>query len=256
MWTDEYISKQLLECHINPDNDMASRSNDKINLIIDWIESYANKKNMNILDLGCGPGLYAEKLAKNGHTVTGVDFSSNSIAYAKKEAYKNNSNLTYFCKNYLDIDFSETFDLVILIYLDFCVLKPNERKIVLDNVYRSLKDGGLFIFDVVNSKNIEEKVLKPSWEVCHKGFWKDEPYIVLNYGYHYKESRVLLNQHIVITGDEKVETYHFWSTYYDYEDLHSLLKRNNFRNIKSYNNVLPGSDVWTGDNISFYVVQK
>jgi SAM-dependent methyltransferase len=257
MWTDPYISKQLLECHINPDNDMASRSNDKIDLVIDWIESQATTKHMNILDLGCGPGLYAEKLAKKGHTVTGVDFSSSSIDYAKQVTEKNKSNITYFCKNYLDIDFVATFDLVILIYLDFCVLKPYERKVVLDNVYRSLKDGGLFIFDVVNNKNIEGKVLKPSWEVClKKGFWKDEPYLVLNTGYHYEEKKVLLNQHIVITEDEKVETYHFWSTYYDYDDLENLLRESKFKNIKCYNNIIPESDVWTGENISFYVVQK
>ena len=257
MWTDPYISKQLLECHINPDNDMASRSNDKIDLIIDWIESQATTKNMNILDLGCGPGLYAEKLSKNGHKVTGIDFSNSSIDYAKQVTEKNKSNITYFCKNYLAIDFVASFDLVILIYLDFCVLKPHERKVVLDNVYRSLKDGGLFIFDVVNSKNIEEKVLKPSWEVClKKGFWKDEPYIILNNGYHYKENKVLLNQHIVITEDEKVKTYHFWSTYYDYDDLDNLLRESKFNNIKCYSNILPESDVWTGGNISFYVVQK
>ena len=98
--------------------------------------------------------------------------------------------------------------------------------------------------------------MKPSWEVCKKGFWKDEPYIVFNNGYHYKENKVLLNQHIVITEDEKVETYHFWSTYYDYDDLESLLRESKFNNIKYYSNILPESDVWTGKNISFYVIQK
>ena len=256
MWTDPYISKRLLECHINSDNDMASRSNDKIDLVIDWIESQAGAKHMSILDLGCGPGLYAEKLAGKSHNVTGVDFSSGSIAYAKKVTEKNKSNIAYFCMDYLNIDFINTFDLVILIYLDFCVLKPHERKVVLDNVYRSLKDGGLFIFDVVNSKNIERKILKQSWEVCQKGFWKDEPYIVLNNGYHYKDKKVLLSQHILITEDEEVETYHFWSTYYDYDDLEKILRGSEFRNIRSHGNVLPESDIWTGDNISFYVAQK
>ncbi len=256
MWTDPYISKQLLECHLNPNNDMASRSNDKINLIVDWIEKHTNKKGMDILDLGCGPGLYAEKLASQGHRVTGVDFSSNSIAYAKKATLLNKTNITYFCKNYLDIDFKEAFDLVILIYLDFCVLNVHERKVVLNNIYTSLRDGGVFIFDVVNSNNIEDKVLKQSWDVCKSGFWDDKPYIVLNNGYHYKEDKVLLNQHIVINEDDAVKTYHFWSTYYDYEDVGSLLKGSSFTNIESYSNVLPKIDAWTGDNISFYIAKK
>jgi hypothetical protein len=60
----------------------------------------------------------------------------------------------------------------------------------------------------------------------------------------------------VITEDEKVETYHFWSTYYDYDDLENLLRESKFKNIKCYNNIIPGSDVWNGENISFYIVQK
>ncbi len=256
MWTDPYISKQLLECHLNTNNDMASRSNDKIDLVIDWIEKHTNKNEMDILDLGCGPGLYAEKLARHGHKVTGVDFSSNSISYAKKATLINKSNITYLCKNYLNIDFIEAFDLVILIYLDFCVLNIQERKIVLDNIYKSLKDGGVFIFDVVNSNNVEGKVLKQSWDICKSGFWSDQPYIVLNNGYHYKEDKVLLNQHIVITEDDTVKTYHFWSTYYDFEDIALLLKGSGFKNIESDSKVLPEIDTWTGDNISFYITEK
>jgi 2-polyprenyl-3-methyl-5-hydroxy-6-metoxy-1,4-benzoquinol methylase len=34
-----------------------------------------------IADFGCGPGLYTEKLAERGATVTGIDFSENSIRH-------------------------------------------------------------------------------------------------------------------------------------------------------------------------------
>ena len=256
MWTDPYISKQLLECHINPDTDTASRSNDKINLVIDWIDLQLKSKKVSILDLGCGPGIYTEKLAKRGHSVTGVDFSGTSIEYAKSKTISNNSNITYYCKNYLDINFKECFDVTIMIYLDFCVLTPPERTIVLDNIYRSLKKDGLFIFDVINSKNIEEKILKNSWEVCKKGFWRNSPYIVLNKGYHFEENKVLLNQHIVLSENEEIKTYHFWSTYYEYEKMKTIVEERKFKNIKSFNNVLPETDIWTGDNISFYIAYK
>ena len=42
--------------------------------------------NTEIADYGCGPGLYATKMAQRGAIVTGIDFSENSISYAKKLA--------------------------------------------------------------------------------------------------------------------------------------------------------------------------
>jgi len=257
MWTDPHISQQLLYLHIDPDNDIASRSDQKIELVVNWILSKTRMDQMKILDLGCGPGLYAEKLARLGHRVTGIDFSRRSIDYAKAIAEKNKSGIEYHCDNYLNIKYENQFDLAMLIYLDFCVLKPNERKIVLENVHRALKRGGVFIFDVVNSKNIDKKILKPSWEVCAtKGFYKNEPYIALNNGYHYPEHKALVNQHVVIDRNDKIDTYLFWSIYYEYEDLIPVLNGAGFYKIKHYENVLPEGDVWNGNNVTFYVTEK
>src|SRR6185369_15885258 len=100
------------------------------------ILSHTKGPHLKILDLGCGPGLYAEKLSKYGHEVTGIDFSSSSIDYARSTTQKNNSSIEYLCQNYLNLEYKDKFDLVILIYLDFCVLKPQERKTFLDGVHR------------------------------------------------------------------------------------------------------------------------
>ncbi len=47
MWTDPYISKKLLELHINPDHDIASRNKTKIENISNWILQQANNSNLN-----------------------------------------------------------------------------------------------------------------------------------------------------------------------------------------------------------------
>ena len=256
MWTDPHISRQLLKHHIDKSSDLASRSDSKIDLIINWILSESKKSSMNILDLGCGPGLYAEKLAGLGHSVTGIDFSETSVDYARKTAEKTGSGIEYHCENYLNIDYENRFDLVILIYMDFCVLKPDEREKVLKNISRALKEDGIFIFDTVNSRNIDKKVLQPSWEVSLKGFWRNEPYIVFNNGYHYPENKVLANHHIVINQQEEIESYIFWSTYYDLEDLKPILNQCGFRKVSCHENVLPPGDIWNGDNVSFYIAEK
>ncbi|MCP4673075.1 MAG: SAM-dependent methyltransferase, partial [Desulfobacula sp.] len=58
MWTDSYISKQLLKVHLNPEVDLASRKKKTIESTVQWILDKAGKRSLKILDLGCGPGLY------------------------------------------------------------------------------------------------------------------------------------------------------------------------------------------------------
>ena len=257
MWTDPHISKQLLELHINPDNDWASRSKDKIEHVSTWILERIGKPELKILDLGCGPGLYAEYMANKGHSVTGVDFSKNSIQYAIRQAEEKQLDIEYLHKNYLDLDFENQFDLVILIYLDFCVLLPEERDNVLGNIFRALKKGGSFICDVVNEKNIEKKTISQSWEIQKKGFWKDSPYLALTNGYHYPDARVLASQHIVVGEDDTIDTFIFWSHYYTKNELAPIFEAKGFSNIENYENVLPDSgDCWNGENITFYVSKK
>jgi 2-polyprenyl-3-methyl-5-hydroxy-6-metoxy-1,4-benzoquinol methylase len=257
MWTDPYISKQLLELHLNPENDAASRSQIKIERITNWILERADNPQMKILDLGCGPGLYAELLAQKGHSIIGVDYSENSIRYAIRQAKEKQLDIEYLKKNYLDLDFDNQFDLIILIYLDFCVLLPEEREKVLENIYRALKNGGLFICDVVNERNINKKTISQSWEVQESGFWKDKPYIALTNGYHYPEAKVLANHHIVISENNTVDTYIFWNHYYEKDDLVPILESKGFKDIADYENVLPeNGDYWNGENVTFYVSRK
>ena len=257
MWTDPHISKQLLEFHINPEHDVASRSKGKIKAISNWILEQSSNPKMKILDLGCGPGLYSEYFAQRGHSVTGIDFSQNSIQYAKQRASEKKLDIEYLHKDYLDMDLKNQFDLIIMICLDFCILLPNERDKLLTKINGVLKNRGLFICDVVNEKNIDKKIIPQSWEAQNEGFWKDSPYIALANGYHYPEKKVIANHHIVIGDNGEVETYIFWSHYYEKNDLIPIFESTHFAEIKSYENVLPPSDdFWNGENITFYVAGK
>src|SRR5574344_426574 len=256
MWTDPYISKKLLDLHINPDNDMASRKDSKIDLVVEWILSKARKRKLDILDLGCGPGLYAEKFALKGHRVTGIDFSENSIQYARQSAKNKELKITYEIENYLEMDYDNQVELVIMIYLDFCVLKPDDPDRVLANIYKSLRDGGQLIIDVVNEKNIDKKIIPQSWEASASGFWRDIPYIALTGGFHYPEKKLMSNQHVVLGSDGRIDSYIFWNHYFERQDLVPILERAGLRDIKNYENVLPAGDCWNGENVTFYVSEK
>lgn len=256
MWTDPYISKQLLQIHLNPDMDLASRKYSSIESTAKWVLSKASKEGMNILDLGCGPGLYSEIYANIGHKVTGVDFSKNSIDYAEQEAEKKGLNITYLNQNYLELDVQENhFDLATLIYTDLGPLLPSERAQLLANINRALKPGGILIFDVLNDKNLECKVSPKSWEASETGFWRDSPYLALSESFFFEDNKVILNQHI-IHQESKTEVYRFWTHFFSHADLIEILAPYAFRDIHFHEDVLPEGDLWNGDNVTFCVARK
>ena len=256
MWTDDHISKQLLDFHLNPDIDAASRNFEVIDNTIRWILSVMSQEKLSILDLGCGPGLYAERLAQEGHWVTGVDVSETSIAYAQEQAVKKNIAIEYQRRNYLEIEYENQFDIALLIYCDFCVLDPTERKRVLENIRRALKPGGTFIFDVSNDVNIEQRIAPKTWKVEEKGFWKDRPYIVLSEGFHYPEEKALVKQHVVFDEQGRIEKYIFWTHYYNQGRLNPIIESCGFDGIERYNNVLSANLCENGEYVTFYKVKK
>ena len=130
MWNDEHISKQMLDVHLNPEIDAASRKHDFITESAEWIHTKI-KPNSKSLDLGCGPGLYSTQFCQKGHRVTGIDFSESSIEYAMNTANSKKLNIHYECKNYLEIDYQNEFDVVLLIYCDLGVLPFENQKLLL-----------------------------------------------------------------------------------------------------------------------------
>ena len=258
MWTDPYISKQLLQIHLNPDIDLASRKKSTIEKTAKWIlETQGKDKKLNILDLGCGPGLYTELFAKSGHEVTGIDISKTSIEYATKSAKEKGLGIDYQNASYLDVNFGlEKFELVLLIYADLGVLLPIEREKLLAKIFKALKKGGVFIFDVLKDSGLRDKLSPKTWEASHAGFWKETPHLALSESFLYEKEKVILFQHTIIDSSGKIDNYRFWTHFFSPNDLSVMLKQQNFRNIEFREDILPESDLWNGDNVIFVKCEK
>ncbi len=50
----------------------------------------SKKKDLKVLDLGCGPGFLSILLSKQGCQVTGIDYSNQMLEEAKHNAKENN----------------------------------------------------------------------------------------------------------------------------------------------------------------------
>ena len=96
LWTDEHISARMLEFHLNPESDAASRRPQFITASLDWIgRRFEIGEGKSVADFGCGPGRYTTGLAARGASVTGIDFSEGSIAYAREQARQWNLQIDY-----------------------------------------------------------------------------------------------------------------------------------------------------------------
>jgi SAM-dependent methyltransferase len=257
MWTDEHISGKLLEIHLDPGQDLASRTPESIGRTVDFLLGFCGESSRSILDLGCGPGLYLERLAGHGHMVSGMDFSQNSIDYAKARAREFRLDIEYLCQDYLKLDDQDRFDLIIMIYTDFGVLLPDERSRLLANVLRALRPGGSFVFDVLNDRNVEQKFQEEQrWTFEKEGFWRPGPYLELTSGYPYPEAKVFMNQHLIMDAGGEFDTYRFWTHYFSHADIRKILSAAGFERIKSHENILPASHAWSGENVTFYSAVK
>jgi len=255
MWTDEYISTQLLEIHLSQETDLASRKESTIDSTVEWILGKVSGSKMNILDLGCGPGLYTERLSRKGHIVSGVDFSKNSISHAQRSAHDRGLNISYRCQDYLTLDDEDRYDLVMMIFGDFGVLDPDQRDTLLKNVYRALKPGGRFIFDVLNDSHAGSEFSR-NWEISEKGFWRNCPYLSLSENMFYGNEKVILSQHIIIDENGDIDIYRFWTHLFSNNDLSEILRAHNFTEPGFYKNVIPDSDICRSGDVTFCITAR
>ena len=180
LWTDEHISKGMLEAHLQPDLDAATRKHTTVKEHVKWISTVASAETYpNLLDLGCGPGIYAEEFYKAGYQVSGMDISRRSIDYAKKTAAEKKLPISYYHQNFLTMDFTEQFDLVTLIYFDFCVNSTEDRAKTLKNIHAALKPGGLLIIELTKPQHFAEHKECKKWEYAENGFICDEAHLHL-----------------------------------------------------------------------------
>jgi len=235
-WEDEYVSEQMLNFHLNPDIEAASKTKETIDAETSFIiKSTDMKEGKDVLDLGCGPGLYVKEFAKTGATITGIDISERSINYAN-ENIKTEYEKTFFIrKNYLDINFEKSFDIVTLIFYDFCALSTNEQELLLSKIHRALRDNGIFILDVVTEK--KETSILTNVSVSEGGFWSPKPYIEILNTYLYEEPKTEGLQYTIIDEEGITKVIRIYHRLFSLTEITEMLTKNGFKIEKVYKNL-------------------
>lgn len=245
-WDDSHISKGMLEAHLDPNNDAASRKPDVISKTVrHLISSNILKEGDKVLDLGCGPGLYASKLCENKIKVTGIDISERSIDFATRCARKKGFSIDYQCMDFLNISYHSEYDAVLQIYGELNTLTDEKRDELLERIHKALKEDGLLIFDVTTRALRKKEGLKSNWYVSDSGFWRPGRHLVLEQGFDYPEYDVWLDQYIIIDDNGSLSVYRNWFHDFSLQSIKPILEKAGFK-IMYYWDDLTGSPYSAG----------
>lgn len=227
-WDHPHVSRSMLDAHLDQENPGASRPSREIDAQVNHLLSPGLvKPGDKLLDLGCGPGLYASRLDGKGVKVTGVDISENSLNYAIAQARKSGLEITYRRLNFLDLDYENEFDAVMQVYGEMGVFSDDKRDALFLKIHRALKPGGLFIFDVTTPSLKLPPAPQNNWHLSDGGFWRPGRHLTLEYRFDYPEENVYVNQYVVIDEDD-FTVYRIWNHFYTPDTIKPALEKAGF----------------------------
>jgi ubiquinone/menaquinone biosynthesis C-methylase UbiE len=133
------------------------------------IEKLLNKYNVKtVLDMTCGTGSQVFHLIKHGYIVTGSDFSPALLTIARGKAKKEKINVEFVDGDMRTLKLGQ-FDAVITIFNAIGHLTKSGFAKAIRNIRRNLKDGGIYIFDILNLEAMTDKFIADD---CHHNYTK------------------------------------------------------------------------------------
>lgn len=189
-WRDEYFSKayyEFLACHL---------TSERTKKEVDFLEVIVPiKRNMLILDLGCGFGRHSIEMAKRGYKVIGLDRSIELLEIAKKIASEEKLvNLEFYPLEYKNLtQLNYSFDVVLSLYTSFGLNSCKEDREALGEIYKILKPEGKLLIDIENREALLRHFIPYSWDIMDKYVLLSEHKFEPETGY-YTSRRIVYNR--------------------------------------------------------------
>jgi len=116
-----------------------------------------------VVDLGCGTGRQTVTLARDGLHLVGIDLSEHMLAAAQEQAERHKAAITaaggsvaWIHQDMREWDIAEEADAVVCLCdgINY-MLSERDVRAVFTRTYAGLRDGGLFVFDVLTRRQFE-----------------------------------------------------------------------------------------------------
>lgn len=200
-WHEPDFSERMLREHLDQSHGAASRVTAERTLQIDWLwQELGLSRGANILDVTCGPGLYAVEFARRGCQVTGIDFSPASISHAVKLATNRGvaANCTFIEQDVRQMRPPDSsFDVALFLYGQLAVFKRDQAQKLLTKIAAALKPGGSLCVELLNQDHVD-KTDNTWWFTDNSGLWGDAPFLHLGERFWVAEAKLSLERFQII----------------------------------------------------------
>lgn len=240
-WNDPDFSQRMLREHLDQSHGAASRQRSEILRLVDWLwGKFDLAPGARVLDITCGPGLYAVEMARRGARVTGIDFGPASIQYARDLAAQQGvaDRCTFIQSDVRDAlpeQAGQAYDAALFIYGQLSVFTREETATLLRQAAAALRPGGRLAIELLNYDRID-KTDSNFWFTDDRGLWGDRPFLVLGERFWNAEERTVIDRFNLLhleTG--KMEVIALSDCGYETEEMLALLQDCGFSSAEPFN---------------------
>jgi SAM-dependent methyltransferase len=236
-WHDPEFSKRMLVEHLSQEHDLASRRTEIVDAHVQWgLSTVLGSRPARVLDLGCGPGLYALRLARNGCESVGVDFSPASIRHAEEVAVEQGLPCRFVHADLREVSFGLGFDLVMMVYGQFNVFPRDRALEILKKAHAALQPGGHLLLELQSTEQIRKSAeAGPSWYSARSGLFSDAPHLVLQENSWDDGASASTNRFFVIDAESgAVSSYALSNEAYTEQELDETLRTAGFADVQRF----------------------
>ncbi|MEE9437245.1 MAG: class I SAM-dependent methyltransferase [Candidatus Adiutricales bacterium] len=185
-------------------------------------------KGDSVLDLCCGPGRHAISLAKRGFSVTAVDRTSFFLEKGRQRAKSEKLDIEFVLQDMLSFKRPESFDLALNLWTSFGFFDRKEDDlIVLDNIYQSLKSGGVCLIDLFGKETLAEDFQPTTSDELADGTILVQRHKIFDNWTRIRNEWILIKNGIA-------KSYTFHHTLYSGQELMDRLERVGFTDIRLF----------------------
>lgn len=231
-WDDPDFSERMLREHLDESHGAATRNSAERAIQIDWFWQILQlQPGYRLLDVTCGPGLYAVPLAQRGVFVTGVDFAPAALRYARELATNGGvaDKCTFVQQDVRALDVAgQLFDATMLIYGQLAVMTVAEAQQLLTTIASALKPGGVLVLELLNPDFVDRKN-RSWWFTDETGLWGKSPFLHLGERFWLEEEQLSAERfHILHLETGRMDEIILIDQVYNPERMVSLLRHAGF----------------------------